>query len=64
MGIDSVRAVSYTHLDVYKRQGQQVAQKTMLPFLIYGIVAGLYFILSFPLARLAKYLEKRAGFTI
>lgn len=56
--------VSFVSLMDLSKAGQQVAQKTMLPFLIYGIVAGLYFILSFPLARLAKYLEKRAGFTI
>ena len=31
---------------------------------IFGIVAAIYFIISYPLARLAKYLENRIGFTI
>ena len=56
--------VSFVSLMDLSKAGQQVAQKTMLPFLIYGIVAGLYFVISFPLARFAKYLEKRTGFTI
>ena len=56
--------VSFLSLMDLSKAGQQVAQKTMLPFLIFGIVAGLYFVLSYPLARFAKYLEKRIGFTI
>ena len=56
--------VSFVSLMDLSKAGQQVAQKTMLPFLIYGIVAGLYFVISYPLARFAKYLEKRTGFTI
>ena len=56
--------VSFVSLMDLAKAGQQVAQKTMMPFTIFGIVAALYFIISFPLARLAKYLEKRIGFTI
>lgn len=44
------------------KAGQQVAQKTLMPFLIFGIVALIYYLLSFPLARLSEYLERRAGF--
>ncbi len=56
--------VSFVSLKDLTKAGQIVAQKTLLPFLIYGIVAGIYFALSFPLARLARYLEKRTSFTI
>ena len=56
--------VSFLSLMDLTKAGQQVAQKTMLPFLIFGIVAGLYFVLTFPFARFAKHLEKRIGFTI
>lgn len=56
--------VSFVSLKDLTKAGQVVAQKTLLPFLIYGIVAGIYFALSYPLARLARYLEKRTGFTI
>ena len=56
--------VSFVSLMDLAKAGQQVAQKTMMPFTIFGIVAALYFVISFPLARLAKYLENRIGFTI
>ena len=56
--------VSFVSLMDLAKAGQQVAQKTLMPFTIFGIVAALYFIISFPLARLAKYLENRIGFTI
>lgn len=56
--------VSFVSLQDLTKAGQIVAQKTLLPFLIYAIVAGIYFALSFPLARLARYLEKRTNFTI
>lgn len=44
------------------KAGQVVAQKTLRPFLVFGIVALLYYLLSAPLARLSKYLEKRLAF--
>ncbi len=56
--------VSFLSIMDLSKAGQQVAQKTMLVFLVYGIVAGLYFIISYPLSRLAKYLEKKYSFTI
>lgn len=56
--------VSFVSLKDLTKAGQIVAQKTLLPFLIYAIVAAIYFALSYPLARLARYLEKRIGFTI
>lgn len=54
--------VSLVSLMDLTKAGQVVAQKTFLPFLVFGIVALLYYILSFPLARLSEYLERRAGF--
>ena len=56
--------VSFVSLMDLAKAGQQVAQKTMLPFLIFGIVAAIYFVISYPLAQIAKYLEKHTGFTI
>ncbi|MCL1795818.1 MAG: amino acid ABC transporter permease [Clostridia bacterium] len=54
--------VSLVSLMDLAKAGQQVAQKTLMPFLIFGIVALFYYLLSFPLARLSEYLERRAGF--
>lgn len=56
--------VSFVSLKDLTKAGQIVAQKTMLPFIIYAIVAGFYFILSYPMSRVAKYLEKRTSFKI
>ena len=56
--------VSFVSLMDLAKAGQQVAQKTMMPFLIFGIVAAIYFVISYPLAQIAKYLEKHTGFTI
>ncbi len=56
--------ISFVSLKDLTKAGQIVAQKTLLPFLIYAIVAALYFAMSYPLARLARYLEKRTNFTI
>lgn len=56
--------VSLVSLKDLTKAGQIVAQKTMMPFIIYAIVAALYFALSFPMSRLAKYLEKRTDFKI
>ena len=54
--------VSLVSLMDLTKAGQIVAQKTLLPFLVFGIVAALYYIISFPLARLSEYLERRTGF--
>ncbi len=45
------------------RIGQVVSVRTMQPFLVWGIVFALYYVISFPLARLASYLEKRVNFS-
>lgn len=42
--------------------GQNLALRTLKPFLIYGIVFLIYYILSSPLSRLAKSLEKKLSF--
>ncbi len=54
--------VSMVSLMDLAKAGHQVAQKTLMPFLIFGIVALFYYVLSFPLARLSEYLERRTGF--
>jgi His/Glu/Gln/Arg/opine family amino acid ABC transporter permease subunit len=54
--------VSLVSLMDLTKAGQIVAQKTLQPFLVFGIVAALYYIVSFPLARLSEYLERRTGF--
>jgi len=56
--------VSFFRIKELSFVGEIIRSRTMLPFLVYALVAGLYFLVSFPLARLAKYLEKRIGFTI
>lgn len=42
--------------------GQNLALRTLKPFMVYGIVFLLYYILSSPLSRLAKSLEKKLSF--
>ena len=49
-------------LDLTKT-GEQITLRTMKPFIVLGIVFVLYYIISAPLARLAKKLEKRVGFS-
>jgi len=41
------------------RSGQIIANATFSPFLVYGSVALLYFILCFPLSLWSRYLEKQ-----
>ena len=42
--------------------GQNLALRTLKPFMIYGIVFLIYYILSSPLSKLAKDLEKKLSF--
>ena len=46
------------------RLGRFLTARTLKPFLIYGIVGLLYFVISYPLSRLAKRLEKRLAMNI
>ena len=55
--------VSLISLKDICRVGQLVSVRTMQPFLVWGIVFALYYVVSFPLARLANYLEKRLSFS-
>jgi len=41
------------------RVGQILTEKTFLSFQVFGIVAGLYFVMCYPLSRLALYTERR-----
>lgn len=45
------------------RMGQIVSVRTMQPFLVWGIVFALYYVVSFPLARLAEHLAKSIDYT-
>lgn len=42
--------------------GQNLALRTLKPFMIYGIVFLIYYVLSSPLSKLAKDLEKKLSF--
>lgn len=55
--------VSLISLKDICRVGQLVSVRTMQPFAVWGIVFALYYAVSFPLARLANYLEKRVDYT-
>ena len=51
-----VSVISYIELT---RVGQILTEKTFLSFQVFGIVAALYFVLCYPLSRLAVYAERR-----
>ena len=42
--------------------GQNLALRTLRPFLVYGIVYLIYYVISSPLAALARRLEKKLAF--
>lgn len=45
------------------RAGRVVTLRTFKPFLVWGIVAAIYFAISFPLSKLARRLENRIKFS-
>ena len=51
-----ISVISYLELT---RVGQILTEKTFLSFQVFGIVAALYFVLCYPLSRLALYVERR-----
>jgi polar amino acid transport system permease protein len=51
-----VSVISYLELT---RVGQILTEKTFLSFQVFGIVAGLYFVVCYPLSRLALHVERR-----
>jgi polar amino acid transport system permease protein len=51
-----VSVLSYIELT---RAGQILTEKTFLSFQVFGIVGALYFLLCYPLSRLALYSERR-----
>lgn len=55
--------VSLISLIDLTKAGHILTLRTMNPFLIYGIVFVLYFVISYPLAKMAKSLEKKLSFT-
>lgn len=42
--------------------GRQIIERTLAPFVIFGAVAAVYFIICFALSRCGAYLERRASF--
>ncbi|MDD3790798.1 MAG: amino acid ABC transporter permease [Sphaerochaetaceae bacterium] len=55
--------VSLISLIDLTKAGHILTLRTMNPFLIYGIVFVLYFVISYPLSKMAKSLEKKIAFT-
>lgn len=55
--------VSLISLQDVTRIGTITSVRTMQPFAVWGIVFAIYYVISFPLARLANYLEKRNDFS-
>ncbi len=51
-----ISVISYLELT---RVGQILTEKTFLSFQVFGIVAALYFLLCYPLSRVALYTERR-----
>jgi polar amino acid transport system permease protein len=51
-----ISVISYLELT---RVGQILTEKTFLSFQVFGIVAGLYFLMCYPLSRLALRVERR-----
>ena len=51
-----ISVISYLELT---RVGQILTEKTFLSFQVFGIVAVLYFVLCYPLSRLALHVERR-----
>ncbi|MDR1507481.1 MAG: amino acid ABC transporter permease [Treponema sp.] len=43
--------------------GAGITQRTLMPFAIWGLVFVFYYIISFPLSKLAQYLEKRVDYS-
>jgi polar amino acid transport system permease protein len=43
------------------RAGQIINNVTFRPFLVFGLVAIIYFVLCWPLSRLSQMLEQRFG---
>lgn len=54
--------VSLISLTDLTKLGQNLSNRTLQPFLIWGIVFVVYFVLSYPFSKLSKYLEKRFAF--
>lgn len=44
------------------RTGETIAQRTFQPFLVWGIVFAIYFLISFPISRFARRLEKKVSY--
>ena len=56
-----VSLIGFTDLT---RAGEILTLRTMKPFLVWAIVFGIYFVISYPLSKLSRYLEKRVDFAL
>jgi His/Glu/Gln/Arg/opine family amino acid ABC transporter permease subunit len=54
--------VSLIGLTDLTRVGEILTLRTLKPFLVWAIVFGIYFVISFPLSKVSRYLEKRIDF--
>ena len=55
--------VALINLRDLTRTGEAITLRTMMPFTVLGIVLVLYYVISAPLARLARKIEERVEFT-
>lgn len=61
-GVQIIKATALTSVIGFvevTKAGQLIANATFEPFLVYGCVAALYFVLCFPLSLLSQRMEKR-----
>ena len=42
--------------------GRQIVERTLEPFLIFSVVAGIYVLICYSLSLLARYLERKIGY--
>jgi His/Glu/Gln/Arg/opine family amino acid ABC transporter permease subunit len=56
--------VSLISLIDLTKAGEVLTLRTMKPFLVWAIVFGIYFVISYPLSKLSRYLEKRIDFAL
>ncbi|MBC7477210.1 MAG: amino acid ABC transporter permease, partial [Pseudorhodobacter sp.] len=57
--LKSTALASIVGFDELSRAGQIVANATFKPFVVYGLVALIYFAMCYPLTMGARYLERR-----
>lgn len=56
--------VALINLADITKVGDVITARTFKPFIVWGIVFALYFVVSFPLSKLAQKLEKRLSYSL